>query len=97
MKTSREALLKEITALDFYIIDLHLYLNTHPTDDEAIEIYNDCVLRVKELREEYNKLYGMLLANNSTSKQPWQWIENPWPWQKKYNFELTEATADVDV
>lgn len=97
MKMTREALLKEITALDFYIIDLHLYLDTHPTDVEAIEIYNDCVLRVKELREEYNRLYGMLLANNSTSRQPWQWIENPWPWQKNYNFNLTEAKSDVDV
>jgi len=32
----------------------------------------------------------MLLANNSTSKQPWQWIDNPWPWQKAFNFELKE-------
>jgi glycosyltransferase involved in cell wall biosynthesis len=44
----------------------------------------------KELREEYNRSYGMLLANNSTSKQPWQWIENPWPWQKSFNFDLQE-------
>lgn len=82
-------MLQKISALDFYIIDLHLYLDTHPDDSEAITMYNDCVCKVKELREEYNKNYDMLLANNSTSRQPWQWIENPWPWEKKFNFELT--------
>lgn len=87
---SRDELLQKISALDFYIIDLHLYLDTHPNDSEAIMIYNDCVNQVKELRDEYNSLYGMLLANNSTSKQPWQWIDNPWPWQKSFNFELKE-------
>lgn len=93
MMMSKEELLKKITELDFYIIDLHLYLDTHPMDTEAIMLYNDCVIQVKELREEYNRQYGMLLANNSTSKQPWQWIENPWPWQYKYNFELTEEMS----
>ena len=89
----KEQLLKEITALDFYIIDLHLFLDTHPGETEAIETYNRCVMKVKDLREEYNRLYGMLLANMSTSCEPWQWIENPWPWQKKFNFELTEEKS----
>lgn len=87
---TRDELLQKITAWDFYIIDLHLYLNTHPDDLEAIMHYNECVMQVKELREEYSRLYGMLLANNSISKQPWQWIENPWPWQQAFNFELKE-------
>lgn len=83
-------MLKRITELDFFIIDIHLYLNTHPADTEAIGLYNNYVMQVKQLREEYNAQYGMLLANNSTSKMPWQWIDNPWPWQKSFNFELME-------
>ena len=85
---SRDELLQKISALDFYIIDMNLYLNTHPNDNEAIMMYNYCVKQVKELREEYNRLYGMLLAGSSVSRQPWQWIENPWPWQKDFNFRL---------
>lgn len=85
----RDAMLKKITALDFYIIDLHLYLDTHPTDSDAITMYNDCVRQVKALREEYNQNYGMLLSNNCVSAEPWQWIEGGMPWQKVYNFELT--------
>lgn len=86
---SRDELLKKITALDFYIIDLHLYLDTHPEDTEALNKYNDCVRHVKDLREDYNNKYGMLLANNCVSATPWQWIEGGMPWQAKYNFELT--------
>lgn len=87
---NRDELLQKISAFDFYIIDLGLYLNTHPDDKEAISLYNYYVTQVKGLREEYTRQYGMLLANNSTSKQPWEWIENPWPWQKSFNFELKE-------
>ena len=90
---TRDELLKHITELDFYMIDLHLYLNTHPDDAEAIKMYNDCVMHAKELREEYNKSYGMILQNHCTSKVPWQWIDNPWPWQRSFNFDLTEEKS----
>lgn len=85
---NRDELLKRITALDFYIIDMHLYLNTHPTDRDALAKYNSAVSEVKELRELFTEQYGMLLANNTVSKYPWQWINNPWPWQRSYNFLL---------
>ncbi len=85
---NRDELLKQISALDFYIIDLHLYLDTHPQDAEAVKMYNECVCKVKALREEYNAKFGMLLSNMCTSATPWQWIEGGMPWQAKYNFEF---------
>lgn len=89
MKMNRNELLERISAIDFYLIDLNLYLNTHPSDEEALMKYNECVMEVKALREEFNENFGMLLSNNSMSRQPWQWIDNPWPWQKSFNFEMT--------
>lgn len=85
---NRDELLQKITALDFYMIDLNLYLNTHPNDAEAINLYNRVGRDARTLREEYEKMYGML-SPNTTSKVPWQWIENPWPWQAEFNFELS--------
>ena len=93
MAMSRDELLRKITALDFFIIDIHLYLNTHPEDSEAIEMYNNRVVEVRQLRDEYNKRFGMLLANNSVSSTTWQWIDNPWPWQKAFNFEVSEGNS----
>lgn len=91
--TSKEQLLKEITALDFFITDLHLFLDTHPAEAEAISVYNRCIMKIRELREEYNRNYGMLLSGLCTSCEPWQWIESPWPWQRDANFELTEEKS----
>ena len=85
--TNRDELLRKLTALDFYLIDLQLYLNTHPRDAEALNIYNSVVKAAKALREEYERMFGMLTANNP-SKLPWQWIDEPWPWQYSFNFDL---------
>jgi spore coat protein JB len=93
---SRDELLKQITALDFYSIDLHLYLNTHPDDRDALNKYNAVVTQANALRKEYEDMYGMLLAGQP-SKYPWQWIENPWPWQYKFNFELAGDDDNVVV
>ena len=81
-------MLKKLTALDFYIIDLHLYLNTHPNDKDAIMKYNAVVKEATAMRQEYQEQFGMLMAGTTPSKVPWQWIDNPWPWQYKFNFDL---------
>lgn len=85
---SRDQLLQRISALDFYLIDLHLYLNTHPDCQDALNKYNALVLEANELKKEYVQLYGMLCMNGSPSGYPWQWIDNPWPWQYEFNFKL---------
>lgn len=80
---NREKLLKEVMASDFTIIDLHLYLNTHPNDQKALALYNSNVQRSRMLRARYESLYGPLSAHMSTSSYPWQWIQGPWPWEKE--------------
>jgi len=85
---NRDEMLKKLTALDFYLIDMNLYLNTHPRDAEALNIYNTLAKEARELREEYERMYGMLTANSPTGKGQWQWIDNPWPWQYGFNFDL---------
>lgn len=86
---SRDEMLKKISALDFFIIDIGLYLNTHPDDREAIMKYNAMVKEARALRQDFEEQFGMLSVGSSPSKQPWQWIENPWPWQYKFNFDLS--------
>jgi len=84
---NRDEMLRKLSALDFYAIDLHLYLNTHPDDAEAINKYNAVVTEANAMRKQYESMYGPLTANMA-SKVPWQWIQNPWPWQYKFNFTL---------
>lgn len=79
----KEKLKHEIMALDFALIDLKLYLNTHPDCTSSIELYNSIVDKRKVLFETYQSLYGPLIAETySGSEGSWDWIDNPWPWNK---------------
>lgn len=82
MDTNRESLLREVMAADFTVIDLNLYLNTHPYEQKAIWIYNNSVQQAKMLRDRYEKMYGPLTPMYINHKNTWQWIESPWPWEK---------------
>ena len=86
----RDALLREITIIDFMALDLQLYLNTHPDDTNALEMYNDCITRSKELHKLYAEDYGPLTSFRSKGQPGWTWNLEPWPWEEKFNFELTE-------
>ncbi|MDD5017729.1 MAG: spore coat protein CotJB [Eubacteriales bacterium] len=85
---SRDQLLKELSAMDFYTVDLQLYLNTHPNDRDALQKYNAVASQAGALRQEYESMYGPLTSFRSTSKYPWQWTADPWPWQYEFNFKL---------
>ena len=86
---TRDEMLKKISALDFYIIDIGLYLNTHPEDKEAVMKYNAIVKEATAMRQDYQEQFGMLMVGSAQSRTPWQWIDNPWPWQYKFNFDLS--------
>ena len=78
----REEMMRMLMAYDFAAIDMHLYLNTHPSDQRAVSMYNQYVQNALQLRNSYQSKYGPLLMNHFTSKVPWQWTENPFPWEK---------------
>lgn len=88
-KMNKKDFLKEITAVDFSLIDLHLYLNTHPNDRNALMTYNSLVTKARILKQDYEKLFGPL-SYGCYSQYPWQWINEPWPWECAANFELCE-------
>lgn len=79
----RLKMLKEIMAIDFSLVELNLYLDTHPMDQRALRLHNEYVMTGKELCEEYEKEFA-LLTHKFTSDCPWKWIEDPWPWEIDY-------------
>jgi len=72
-------LLEELQTADFVLIELSLYLNTHPHDMQAIQQYNQFVQHRRGITERFEAEYGPL--THGFSKYPWQWVETPWPWQ----------------
>ncbi|MGE8204361.1 spore coat protein CotJB [Heyndrickxia sp. NPDC080065] len=74
--------LEELQAIDFVIIELTLYLDTHPGDQDAIQQYNLCIQQRKKIKKEFEKQFGALTHfGYSYSQYPWDWKEAPWPWQ----------------
>ena len=79
-ESKRRKMINEIKALNFSIIELGLYLDTHPCDTRALKMHNDYSVRVKELKDEYQKAFGPLTIFYPDNK--WSWIESPWPWER---------------
>ena len=76
----REKLLEQIMAYDFVMTDLNLYLNTHPSDENALKDYRACLEESDKLRSTYTKKYGPLSPRYFPEKC-WTWIDDPWPWE----------------
>ena len=85
----RENLLKRLTMLDFMAVDMQLFLDTPPDDTNAIAKYNSIIREADNLRAQYEKTVGPLFSFCSYSPtENFQWIDNPWPWENKFNFSL---------
>ena len=85
----RENLLKRLTMLDFMAVDMQLFLDTHPDDTNAIAKYNSIIREADNLRAQYEKSVGPLFSLRSYSPtENFQWVDNPWPWENKFNFSL---------
>ena len=80
---TQEAMLKNIMALDLYLTDLNLYLDTHPCDDEAISYFKKYTDEKNILAKRYQELYGPLTTDFVKDENYWRWIEDPWPWEKR--------------
>jgi spore coat protein JB len=85
MKIDRERLemLKEIMAYEFSVVELNLYLDTHPVDQRALTIYNEYIRKLKALKDAYVEKFAPL-TSEFIAKCPWAWIDEPWPWEIDY-------------
>lgn len=75
-------LLRNIQEMDFVLVELTLYLDTHPFDTQAIQQFNQFAHQRQQAAHHFEAVYGPLLQyGHSFSRSPWQWVNVPWPWQ----------------
>lgn len=86
MSREQYAALKKLMELHFVVIELELFLDTHPNDVEALRLYNDTAMRYQNMLCEYQRKYGMIMAHSVDYTDPrmWDWVEGPWPWEIEY-------------
>ncbi|KGR76731.1 spore coat protein CotJB [Ureibacillus manganicus] len=74
--------LEEIQAIDFILIELNLYLDTHPNDQEAINQFNETVKKSIKLKMKFDIDFGLLINfGRGFTDCSWEWNDTPWPWQ----------------
>ena len=79
--------LTELQVLAFGIQELALYLDTHPEDAEALDLYRAYQNLYEEGKKKYEKMCGPL-NHMSESDGPYQWLNGPWPWEYPKNREV---------
>lgn len=66
-----------LSAEQFVLWELHLYLDTHPDDEGAKLQHDEAAERVEELRRDYEARFGGLSPRTASGRE---WLKNPWPW-----------------
>ncbi|MFJ7364188.1 spore coat protein CotJB [Peribacillus frigoritolerans] len=76
-------LLEQIQAADFVLVELTLYLDTHPNDQQALQQFNQFHEYSRQLKSVFEPKYGPLLGfgNSPGGENKWEWGQGPWPWQ----------------
>lgn len=82
---NKSALLMKIQSYKFALYDMLLFLDTHPDDKTAFEMYRDLVANAKKCIKEYESLYGPLSIFSAAGFDSFRWTESPWPWEKEAN------------
>lgn len=77
----KEQLLNNIGVISFTLIELGLYLDTHPHDRNALDYYNHYVKIKKQLCQEFSKKYYPLVLDEAENNNVWSWGEAPLPWE----------------
>lgn len=92
---SRQDLLRKISEVSFALNDLNLYLDTHPTDKPALDLFQEYHVERRKLMQQYEMDYDPLTIDcveidhseqmNGDCKYPGQrhfhWVDSPLPWE----------------
>ncbi len=78
---SKEQMLRDIGVLDFTLVELALYLDTHPTDRNAMEYFNYYNRIKTQMEREFSRTYYPLKLDLAESNQEWRWGAAPLPWE----------------
>lgn len=76
----RQEMLMSIKSYKFSIVELGLYLDTHPDDEKALCLHREYTKKLRDLEDNYQKMFGPLTINYPCKK--WRWLEEPWPWER---------------
>lgn len=82
MLSEKQKLLRRLQAARFAIVEINLYLDSHPTCREGLRYFREKRGELNKLTEEYEEKYGPLTAASARAEERWDWVESPFPWER---------------
>ena len=83
-QSEMEQMLKDISILDFTLVDFTEYLDTHPFDKQAIAYFNHYNKIRMDLTRQFSEKYYPLQTSFSSGTTEWSWGLAPLPWKSSY-------------
>lgn len=81
INNEKEELLFNIGEYSFIAHDLNLYLDTHPNNQMALNMFIEYRNKANELINNYERKYGPLnISGVNDDKIPFSWVASEWPW-----------------
>ena len=70
----------ELQALEFVLNELALYLDTHPADGEAFELFRQYTAMEKEAKAAFAAAGTPMSRGDTAMSKTYTWAKDPWPW-----------------
>ena len=80
-RMNQKELYEWIMMLGFCAVDMMLYLDTHPDDEEALNYFNQCTALYNAAKQSYQEQFGQLNAFPEQERSSWDWNTAPMPWE----------------
>ena len=77
----------QLQALGFAVQELGEYLDTHPEDAEAVELFRQYTELYEAAIAQYADQCGPMFQKQAVRDGQYTWNETPWPWEYRANQE----------
>lgn len=82
LMSEREMSLWKVQAYEFAIVEVGLFLDTHPNDQTALSYFKQYRDMKHKAVSDFTKKFGPITMDHMDNDlSSWKWIQNPWPWE----------------
>ena len=74
-----DELLKAIAEASFFALDLQLYLDTHPDDTRALEMFREAVKQYQACKAAFEDSFYPLASTSAGKDGEWDWLCGTFP------------------
>ena len=82
--TEHEAMKLQISELEFALVELNLFLDSHPYCAEALQYFKELTAKHDILAAQYEESCAPLTARGNRGDR-WDWVMTQWPWELSHN------------